>query len=174
MFFHSWSGLGRVLIVGFCGYVGLVCMLRVSGKRTLAKMNAFDFVVTVALGSILATVLLSKDVALAEGLVALVWLIGLQWIVAWLAVRFSSWRSLIKSEPRLLALRGELNSKALREERITRDGVYAALRAAGHAGLEEVEAVVLETDGSISVVKASADKVKPSALDGLRDFPAND
>lgn len=174
MFFHSWSGLGRVLIVGFCAYVALVGMLRVSGKRTLAKMNAFDFVVTVALGSILATVLLSKDVALAEGLLALVWLIGLQWVVAWLAVRFSPWRHLIKSEPRLLALRGELNPRALREERITREGVYAALRSAGHAALEEVEAVVLETDGSISVVSSGTDKIKPSALTGLRDFPAND
>lgn len=173
MFFHSWSDLGRVLVVGFCAYVGLVFMLRVSGKRTLAKMNAFDFVVTVALGSILATVLLSKDVALAEGLVALVWLIGLQWIVAWLAVRFSPWRNLIKSEPRLLALRGELNTRALREERITREGVYAALRAAGHVALEEVEAVVLETDGSISVVNFSAKNVPPSALNSLRDFPAD-
>ena len=171
MFFHSWSGLGRVLVVGFCAYLGLVLILRISGKRTLAKMNAFDFVVTVALGSILATMLLSKDVALAEGLLALVWLIGLQWLVAWGAVRSAAWRHLIKSEPRLLALRGQLNQRALREERITDDGIYAALRAAGHASLTDVEAVVLETDGSISVVGSGDGTEEPSALDHLRDFP---
>jgi len=63
MLFDSWTGLGRVLLVGVLAYSALVLTLRVSGKRTLTKLNAFDLVVTVALGSTLATVLLSKDVA---------------------------------------------------------------------------------------------------------------
>lgn len=67
MFFDGWTGLLRVLVVGTLAYAALVLLLRVSGKRTLSKMNAFDLVVTVALGSTLATVLLSRDVALAEG-----------------------------------------------------------------------------------------------------------
>ena len=78
MVFSSWAGLLRVLIVGTLAYVALVLLLRVSGKRTLSKMNAFDLVVTVALGSTLATVILSKDVALTEGVTAFALLIGLQ------------------------------------------------------------------------------------------------
>ena len=70
MIFDTWFGLLRVLVVGTAAYAALVLLLRASGKRTLAKLNAFDLVVTVALGSTLATVLLSKDVALAEGLLA--------------------------------------------------------------------------------------------------------
>jgi len=76
IFFNSWFDLLRVLIVAVLAYASLVGFLRVSGKRTLSKMNAFDLVVTVALGSTLATILLSKDVALAEGLLALAVLIG--------------------------------------------------------------------------------------------------
>lgn len=87
MFFDSWQGLGRVVVVGILAYAALVFFLRVSGKRTLTKMNAFDLVVTVALGSTLATVLLSKDVALAEGLIAFAVLIALQFAVTWLSVR---------------------------------------------------------------------------------------
>ncbi len=75
-----WAGAGRD--GGPFRHAGLIVMLRISGKRTLSKMNAFDFVVTVALGSTLATVFLSKDVVLAEGLLELALLIGLQWIVA--------------------------------------------------------------------------------------------
>ena len=60
MFFESWFGIVRVALIGVCAYAALVVMLRVSGKRTLSKMNAFDFVVTVALGSTLATVLSRK------------------------------------------------------------------------------------------------------------------
>ncbi len=171
MFFHSWAAIGRVLVVGICAYVGLVLMLRVSGKRTLSKMNAFDFVVTVALGSILGSMLLSKDAALTEGLLALVSLIALQWVVAWLAVRCPTWCRLIKSEPRLLALRGKLNHAALKEERVTAEGVNAALRSAGRASLEDVEAVVLETDGSLSVIGSRQNRVTPTALHDLRGFP---
>ena len=78
MFFNDASSLLRVVIVGTLAYSSLVLLLRVSGKRTLSKMNAFDLVVTVAIGSTLATVLLSKDVALADGVVAFTLLIGLQ------------------------------------------------------------------------------------------------
>ena len=82
MFFDSWAELGRVTVVSVCAYAALVLLLRVSGKRTLSKMNAFDLVVTVALGSTFATVLLSKDVALAEGVLAFALLISLQFAVA--------------------------------------------------------------------------------------------
>jgi uncharacterized membrane protein YcaP (DUF421 family) len=75
MLFDDWAALGRVLLVGTAAYVSLVAILRISGKRTLTKFNAFDFVVTVALGSTLATVLLSKSTSLAEGIVALALLV---------------------------------------------------------------------------------------------------
>lgn len=155
MFFSSWYALLRVLLVGAAAYVALVFMLRVSGKRTLAKMNAFDLVVTVALGSTLATVLLSKDVALAEGLLAFATLIGLQFGVAWLSVRSAKVQELVKSEPALLFFEGRYLDGALRRERVAREEVRAAVRAAGVASLDDVTAVVLETDGTFSVVRGA-------------------
>lgn len=87
IFFDGWTGLFRVVIVGTCAYVALLLILRVSGKRTLAKLSAFDFVVTIALGSSLSTLLLSEDVALAEGVTAMGLLVVLQFAVAWLIAR---------------------------------------------------------------------------------------
>ncbi|KUJ86587.1 MAG: hypothetical protein XD36_2964 [Halomonas sp. 54_146] len=86
-FFNGWGSLLRVIVVGVLAYAALVFFLRISGNRTLSKMNAFDLIVTVALGSTLATVLLSKDVALAEGAVAMALLISLQFIITWFSVR---------------------------------------------------------------------------------------
>ena len=63
-------------------------LVRVSSKRTLTRMNAFDLVVTVALGPTLTIVLLTKSVALADGLVAFALLILLQYGLTWLSVRF--------------------------------------------------------------------------------------
>ena len=83
MWFDSWSDIIRILAVGTAAYLALVVLLRLSGKRTLAKLNAFDWVVSVALGSTLATVLLSSDVSWSEGAVALVLLAALQFVVAW-------------------------------------------------------------------------------------------
>lgn len=81
-------------------YGALVFLLRVSGKRTLSKMNAFDLIVTVALGSTFATVLLSKDVALLEGALAFALLIVLQFVLTWLSVRSKAVQGFVKSEPR--------------------------------------------------------------------------
>ena len=157
MFFDSWAGLLRVLVVGTLAYAALVVLLRVTGKRTLSKMNAFDLIVTVALGSTLATVLLSKDVALAEGVLAFALLILLQLAITWLSVRSEKFQALIKAEPRLLLHRGRLLPEALRQERVTGEEIRAAVRSEGIASLDEVAAVVLETDGSFSVLRRTED-----------------
>lgn len=143
------------MLVGILAYVALVIFLRISGKRTLSKMNAFDFVVTVALGSTLATVLLSKDVALAEGLLALLLLIGLQFIVAWLSVRSSWVEALVKSEPTLLLYQGQFLHAVMRRERVSQEEIEAAVRQAGLSDPTAVAAVVLETDGTFSVIQHS-------------------
>jgi uncharacterized membrane protein YcaP (DUF421 family) len=166
IFFDGWFGLLRTLVVGVSAYCGLVLFVRISGKRTLSKMNAFDLVVTVALGSTLATVLLSPDVALAEGLLAFGLLIGLQYAVAWLSTRFRSIQTLVKSEPALLLYRGRYVETALWQERVTHEEIRAAVRSQGLASLDDVEAVVLETDGTFSVIPRGASS-PPSALEGL-------
>jgi hypothetical protein len=129
MFFNTWFELGRVIVIGACAYAALVALLRVSGKRTLSKMNAFDLVVTVALGSTLATVLLSKDVALAEGVLAFGVLILLQFMVAWLSVRSAMVNRLIKSEPALLLHQGQLLRGVMAAERVNEEEIRAAARA---------------------------------------------
>ena len=149
--------------MGALAYIGLVLLLLVTGKRTLSKMNAFDLVVTVALGSTLATTLLSKDVPLLDGLVAFVLLIALQFIITWLSVRSQTVSGLVKASPALLAYRGALLRDAMRRERVVEAEVLAAVRESGAASLEQVAAVVLETDGSFSVISEEPDG-EPSTL----------
>lgn len=112
-----------------------------------------------ALGSTLATVLLSKDVALAQGILAFLVLAGLQYILAWLGSRSGKLsrkvQALVKSEPALLVYQGRFLAEALRRERVAEMEVLAAVRGQGIGNLQEVEAVVLETDGSFSVVRKS-------------------
>lgn len=165
-FFDGWSGLLRTLIIGVLAYVVLIFFLRISGARTLSKMNAFDLIVTVALGSTLATVVLNKDVSLAEGAVAFGLLTGLQFIVTWSSTRARWVRRLVTGDPVLLLYRGEMLQASLRRARVTEDEIRAAVRATGLPSLEEAEAVVLETAGEFSVVK-KGDRAEASSLKGV-------
>ena len=149
---HKTSGIVRTFVVGTLAYVFLVGSLRVSGKRTLAKLNAFDLVVTVAIGSTLATVLLSEKVALAEGVAALLLLIALQYLVTALSVRSRAFARAVRSEPSLLLRNGEPVPGALHKARVTREELETVLRSAGQPDPATVAAVILESDGSFSVI----------------------
>jgi len=153
MLFDNSFGLVRVAIVSILAYGSLILVLRLAGNRSLAKLNAFDFVVTVALGSTLATVLLANDVALAEGLLAFAMLAGLQWAVSRLSVSWPMFRRAVRNQPRLLCENGQFPDHAMKAERVTRSEMEAAIRNAGIGRLEDVAAVVLETDGSMSVIR---------------------
>lgn len=165
MFFDDMQGLIRVLIIGVLGYIALVFWLRISGKRTLSKWNVFDFIVTIALGSILASVIITKSVALLEGMLAFVVLIGLQYFITWLSVRSSKFAALIKAEPTLLLSEGEYYTAALKSQRVTKSEIRAAIRGAGILAIEDVAAVVLETDGSFSVLKQNKSGLKTALSD---------
>ena len=167
MFFDDVQGLVRVLIIGVLGYVALVFWLRISGKRTLSKWNVFDFVVTIALGSILASVIISKSVALLEGILAFVVLIGLQYLITWLSVRSSKFAALVKAEPTLLLSDGEYCTAALKSQRVTKSEIRAAIRGAGILAIEDVAAVVLETDGSFSVMPHNNSGLKTALSDAV-------
>jgi uncharacterized membrane protein YcaP (DUF421 family) len=150
--FDTWFSLMRVLFVGTTAYVALILLLRVTGKRTLSKMNAFDLVVTVALGSTLAAVLLDRSIPLVDGLAGLALLVALQFIITWLSVRSAFVRGLVKAEATLLVRDGHYLDAAMRRARVTRDEVEAALRQHGIADLAEAGGVILENDGSLSVL----------------------
>lgn len=152
IFYQGWEGIARTLVVGSLAYVALVLMLRVTGNRTLSKLNAFDLVVTIALGSVFASVLLSEGVALAEGLTAFALLIGLQYLVAVLSVKSETFAKFVRSEPVLLLRDGTPLPAALHRARVTQDELDTVMRTSGFTDPTAVSSIILEADGSFSVV----------------------
>lgn len=144
-------------------------LLRLSGKRTLSKMNVFDFVFVVALGSTLATAILSPDVTLADGVLVLAVLIGLQILLSWLCVQSQWLEAVINGEPALLLHHGQFLHETMRRQRVTEEELRAAVRSQGLTTIDEVESIVLETDGTISVTWR---KVQGTAS-SLRDVPGH-
>lgn len=155
LFFDTWESLLRTGLITFFSYTLLIFFLRVSGKRTLSKMNAFDMIVTIALGSTLATVMLNKDVALADGALAFILLISLQLVISTFSMRSGFFNDLVKGMPTLLVYKGEILTRMARKERINEDEIHAVVREKGLSSLAEVHAIVLESDGSLSVLEKS-------------------
>ncbi|PSL34400.1 uncharacterized protein DUF421 [Planomicrobium soli] len=154
MFEITWDSFVRIVTVGTLAYIGLILFLRISGKRTLSKLNAFDLVVTVALGSTLSTVLLDSSLTLFEGLTAFALLLVLQYLISFGSIHWGWFNKLIKSEPKLLYLNGEFLRSAMKKERMTEIEILQAIRSSGSGSTSEATAVVLETDGSLSVISS--------------------
>lgn len=166
--FDGWEPVGRILVVGTVGYLALVILLRSSGKRTLAQMNSFDFVITVALGATFGRVLTARSIPLTEAVTAFALLIFLQYIVTSLLVRSARLRPLVTAAPCLLARDGEVLPDALRSQRITEGELYAAVRKHGFGSLSQIEAVVVEADGRLAVIGKNqvGDGVALAQVDG--------
>lgn len=152
MWFSDWQSLLRILVIGILGYAGLVTILRISGTRTLSKMNSFDFVITIALGSTFSSAILQKSVTLTDVLLAFTVLVGLQFVVTWLAVRSPFFNSIIKSSPIVLFSDNEFLISQMKKAHVTEDEVWSAMRQQGFSTREQVQFVVLETNGSIVAV----------------------
>lgn len=151
-FFDGWDGVMRVIVIAPCAHAALVAFLRTSGKRTLTQLIAFDLVITVSLGSVLATQVLSKDTPLLDGITAMALLIALQWVVAFASVRSHPVRKLVRSEPTMLVDEGATDAGALRRHRRTEDELLQAIRASGHCAVFETRFVFLQSDGSLAVI----------------------
>ncbi|PAY17202.1 hypothetical protein CKO51_23005 [Rhodopirellula sp. SM50] len=169
MFFDGWMPVVRTLVIGTLAYVALIVLLRASGKRTLSKMNAFDFIVTIALGSTLASALISKDVSLLQGVAALGLLVLLQLVSTWLAARYSWYSRLIKAEPTLLFFRGRYLHDAMRKQRVTEEEILAAMRQTGTTDPTGVDAVIIETEGTLSVIADGAASSQQLRQLGIED-----
>lgn len=150
--FSGWSAVFRMLVIAPAAYIAVVVILRVAGKRTLSKLNAFDFIVTIAIGSTLASVITTQSLALVEGVVALGLLVLFQFVVTTASVRWPRLGRALKAEPTLLLRHGKPLTGAMRRQRITQDELEVAIRQAGGASMEEGDAVFLEADGTLTAL----------------------
>lgn len=165
VFFDGWYSIWRTALLATLAYIALVFLIRVAGKRSLAKMNVYDFVTIIVIGSALATSILSSDVVLLEGLTALVVLLGIQYFISFAAVRSHRIERFVNGDPVLLVHRGRLLKTALKGERISDEEIHAAIRNAGLGEVEQVQTLVLETDGTFTVIERGKAGARTSLVD---------
>jgi len=156
-FYQSIEPLVRIVVIGTLAYFSLLILLRLSGKRTLAQLNAFDFVITIAIGSTLGRLITAKGVSLAESITAFLTLIILQYLLSSLTVRSPKFENLVTADPSLLYFRGQFLQPAMRKQRVTKSQLLAVVRERKIGSLDAVEAIVMESAGQIAVIKKETD-----------------
>lgn len=132
-------------------YVAIILFTRIAGKRSFSKMSSFDFAMTVAIGSIIASTVLSKSTSLTEGVVGLAIIYILQISVAMLR-RFEIVQKAVDNSPLLLMEGKNIMHENLKKARVTESDLRSKLREANVVKLEQVRAVIFECTGDISVL----------------------
>jgi len=166
LLFKDWESLYHIAFCAFISYFVLFVFIRLARKRTFAKLTAFDFVVTITLGSTLSSMILNK-VTITEGSIALVIIIALQYVLAFSAKKSKKLEEIINSKPTLLFYDGKFITDAMDKEVITKEEIYAEIRKFRLYRLEDVKAVVMELNGELTVVKKAELASKHHSLTDL-------
>ena len=169
MLFRSWEGILRVALSAAAIYILAVAALRVIGSRALAKMSAYDLIVSIALGSLVAAVPMSTELTVADGITAIITFLVLQELTRFFQSRYRAAQHFVRERPHLLVWDGRLLEERMSSLAISADEIRAAVRQAGLLSLDDAQAVVLENDGAWSVMQRG-DPPDFSALEGL-DVP---
>ena len=133
-------------------YILIIVMVRVVGERTTSEFNNFDWIINVAVGSLAASGILLRNVASVDGIAAIVVLAACQYITTRLVMRSDDVADVVKAEPTLLTHKGEYLRDAMARTRISEEEIKTALRAAGITANSDANWVVLETNGTMSVI----------------------
>src|SRR5206468_5262374 len=136
-FFHSWSSVGRVVLASAAVFLVVVALLRIAGQQALAKMSGFDVVFAVTLGSVIATVAVSRDVAIVDAIAALITFLVLQEIIRFFQSRFLRVHHVVRQPPRVMLWDGQLLEDRPRASSISADEIRAAVRKAGLRSLPD-------------------------------------
>ncbi|MGM0846451.1 MAG: DUF421 domain-containing protein [Bacillota bacterium] len=167
LLFDNWNSLIRALLMCVLAYPFLIFLLRVFGKRTLTDVNMFDFIITVTYGATLSSILTSDKVSLAEGALILFMLTLLQMIIARLTNNSKRFSDVIKASPSFLYNEGEFYEHEMQKQRMRMEDLRSRVRKEGMSSFDKVEAIVLEGDGSLSVIKKEEGSSK-AALIGVK------
>ena len=152
LFFDNIDKLGRIVLTTVMVYVLIVLTTKVSGKRSTSQLNNFDWIVTVMIGSLGASTILLKEIPLIEGFSSILVLYLLQFLVTKYASISPQFSSVILSEPRIVFYQGQYLPDAMRAERLTRQELECAMRSEGISSLDEIEAIVFESDAKLTVI----------------------
>jgi len=143
-------------------YGAILTLIRFAGKRSLASLNSFDFVVLLLLSNVVQNAIIGNDISVTGGVLGAAILLALNWSLVRLTYIHPMINRVLQGTATTLYRDGRVDEAGLREEAITREELVAALRRQG-LELDDVETVEIVPEGAINATP----KPKPGIEDVL-------
>ena len=164
--------LVKMLISIVAIFGAIIIITRISGLRTFAKMSSFDFASTIAIGSILAAVVMNDNQSILKGSIALGGIVIFQSLFTLMMRKSALFKKHFTNKPILLMQNGIILHDNLNRTNVGEDALIAKLREANVINFNEVLAVVLETTGDMSVLHTGENKsLMDKLLQGVEGLP---
>jgi len=144
----AWALILRSAVI----YLVLLFGLRVFGKREVGQFTLFDLVFVLLVANAVQPAMTGRDLSLGGGFIIIATLLTLNYAVSRVRIRFPALDRLLESKSVVVARDGKWIREKLKHEGITDDEAMASLREHGISSVDETKLVVLEADGSLSVV----------------------
>lgn len=134
-------------------YFVLLLLFRLSGRRTLGQMTAFDFVLLLIISEATQNAMIGDDYSVTNGVLVIVTLILLNIALSLLKDRSRKIEELIDGVPTVLVADGKLLDRELRKARVgVEDILHAAREKQGLERMDQIKYAVLEVSGGINVI----------------------
>jgi len=168
---EDFNDILRTVITLIITFMVILAVTRIFGLMTFAKITSIDFASTIAIGSVIATIVLNNDQSILKGAICLFLIVAVQFIVSLLMRKFNFFRSILTNKPKLLVFNGKILHKNLAKANISEDDLIARIRTANVKDLDSIKAVVLESTGDVSVIHGTSDsEISDKILQGVESY----
>lgn len=142
-----------ILLRSIILYIIVVSAVRLMGKRQLGELQPSELVITILVSNIATLPLEDTDIPLIIGVTPILALVCYEVFVSWLILRLPFFRKIIYGSPKIIISNGKIKRSVLRELRLSVDDVMTAMRNQQIFDISEIQYAIVETTGSISIMK---------------------
>ncbi len=165
------NGILKTVVTLITIFIVILAVTRIFGLMTFAKITSIDFASTIAIGSVIATIVLNNNHSILKGAISLFLIVAVQFALSFLMRKSKFMRSILTNKPKLLVLNGKILHKNLATANISEDDLIARIRTANVKDLDSIKAVVLESTGDVSVIHGSTNsEISDKILQGVEKF----
>ncbi len=139
-------------------YIFVIAVIRLMGKRQIGELEPSELVVTIVISEVAAMPIQESSQPIASSVIAIALLLIMEVIISFAAYKNRFFRKILYGTPSVLFSKGKLNQKEMEKERFNVNDLMGIIRNNGAAGFDEVDFVIVETNGNVSVIMNSDNK----------------
>ncbi|MER1954458.1 MAG: YetF domain-containing protein [Desemzia incerta] len=153
LLFDGWQSTVRITLTTIFLYLILIVLLKIFGSRSVSSFSVYDMIATITIGSVISSTLVLKEINLINGMVAIIVLLVLQFSLSKLVTKWEGLYPFANPTPKVVFYKGEFKNESMKKVRVNKEEIYSAIRREAGTTSDNVEAVLLEPNGDLTVIK---------------------